>query len=565
MLDTRTQDTSTESAAIHSATAPDRDWWRGAVIYQVYPRSFQDSNGDGVGDLPGITQRLPHIAKLGADALWISPFFTSPMDDFGYDVSDYRDVDPIFGTLQDFDMLVAEAHRHGLKVMIDLVLSHSSDRHPWFIESRKDRTNPRADWYVWAEPKDDGSPPNNWMSNFGGSSWEWDAGRQQYYLHNFLISQPDLNFHNADVQDAMLDVVRFWLDRGVDGFRLDTVNFYFHDAELRDNPPLHPDNWNERTAPRDRPYNRQDHLYDKNRPENLGFLKRFRALLDEYPAATAVGEVGELIRGVELMREYTEGGDRLHMSYAFDFLNTELPAIDDIRPVIERFLDGGTDAWACWAFSNHDVTRHATRWADGQDDRDAVLKLAAALLLSLRGSVCLYQGEELGLSEAEIPFEDIVDPWGKRFWPTIKGRDGCRTPMVWTASAPNGGFTTAARPWLPVPPEHRPLAVDAQEGVAGSLMDTYRNFLAFRRRHPALVKGDIAFHDLGSDCLAFTRRQGSDALLCVFNLSRREAEIDVGRDFPGARLLSEAGAFGARFETGRLALARHGAAFLQLD
>ncbi len=431
-----------KTATTHTpAKAPDRDWWRGAVIYQVYPRSFQDSNGDGIGDLPGITQRLAHIAKLGADALWISPFFTSPMDDFGYDVSDYRDVDPIFGTLHDFDALVTEAHRLGLKVMIDLVLSHSSDRHPWFVESRRDRSNPRADWYVWADPKDDGSPPNNWMSNFGGSSWEWDAGRQQYYLHNFLISQPDLNFHNPAVQDAMLDVVRFWLDRGVDGFRLDTVNFYFHDAELRDNPPLHPDDWNERTAPRDRPYNRQDHIYDKNRPENLDFLRRFRALLDEYPAAAAVGEVGELIRGVELMREYTEGGDRLHMSYAFDFLNTELPSIDDIRPVVERFMEGGTDAWACWAFSNHDVTRHATRWADGLEDRDAVLRLAAALLLSLRGSACLYQGEELGLNEADIRSRTSSIPGASGSGRRSRGATGAArpwsgTPMRRTAASP---------------------------------------------------------------------------------------------------------------------------------
>ncbi|WP_279479391.1 alpha glucosidase [Aureimonas sp. SK2] len=557
----------TKSALAASAVeaVPDRDWWRGAVIYQVYPRSFQDSNGDGIGDLPGITQRLPYIAELGADALWISPFFTSPMDDFGYDVSDYRDVDPIFGTLGDFDALVAEAHRLGLKVMIDLVLSHSSDRHPWFVESRRDRTNPKADWYVWAEPKDDGSPPNNWMSNFGGSSWEWDAGRQQYYLHNFLISQPDLNFHNPEVQDAMLDVVRFWLDRGVDGFRLDTVNFYFHDAELRDNPPLSPHDWNERTAPRDRPYNRQDHLYDKNRPENLAFLKRFRALLDEYPAAAAVGEVGELIRGVELMREYTEGGDRLHMSYAFDFLNTELPAIDDIRPVIERFLEGGTDAWACWAFSNHDVTRHATRWAEGQADREAVLRLAAALLLSLRGSVCLYQGEELGLTEAEIPFEDIVDPWGKRFWPIIKGRDGCRTPMVWDADAPNAGFSDAARPWLPVPDEHLALSVSEQEGAQGSLLEAYRRFLAFRREHAALVKGDIAFLDLGAECLAFVREHGAERMLCVFNLSRRATDIALPGDLMGARLLDGTGDFGARLDGATLSLQRHGAAFMQLD
>ncbi|MBB3997019.1 alpha-amylase family glycosyl hydrolase [Aureimonas pseudogalii] len=508
------------------AGAPvDRDWWRGAVIYQVYPRSFQDSNGDGIGDLEGITRRLDHIAALGADAVWISPFMRSPMEDFGYDVSDYRDVDPIFGTLADFATLVARAHALGLKVMIDLVLSHSSDRHPWFMESRRDRTNPRADWYVWADAKPEGSPPNNWLSNFGGSSWEWDAGRGQYYLHNFLISQPDLNFHHPAVQDAMLDVVRFWLDRGVDGFRLDTVNFYVHDAALRDNPPLAEPFWNERTAPRDRPYNWQDHLYDKNQPENLAFLQRFRALLDEYPAATAIGEVGELIRGLELMGEYTRGTDRLHMCYAFDFLNTVLPEVDDIRPVVERFSEVGADGWPCWAFSNHDVTRHATRWAEGHADREAILRLAAAILLTMRGSVCLYQGEEIGQTEAEIAYEDIVDPWGKRFWPTIKGRDGCRTPMVWEGAAPQGGFTQNARPWLPIPAEHLALAVDGQAGREGSLLEFYRAFLAFRRAHPALVKGEIAFHDLGPGLLAFDRILASERIVCVFNLSGESADL----------------------------------------
>ena len=500
--------------------AVDRDWWRGAVIYEIYPRSFQDSNGDGIGDLAGITARLPYVADLGVDAIWIAPFMRSPMADFGYDVSDYRDVDPQFGTLADFDALVSRAHELGLKVMIDLVLSHTSSRHPWFAESRSDRHNARADWYVWADAKPDGSPPNNWLSNFGGSSWEWDAGRGQYYLHNFLIEQPDLNFHNEAVVQAVLDVVRFWLDRGVDGFRLDTANFYFHDAELRDNPPLPPELHNERLAPRDRPYNWQDHRYDKNRPENLGFLRRFRALLDEYPAATAVGEVGEMIHGTALMAEYTGGGDRLHMCYAFDFLNTALPAVEDIRPVIEDFERAAADGWACWAFSNHDVVRHASRWAKDRPDGTAILRLAAAILLTLRGSVCLYQGEELGQTEADIAFADIVDPWGKRYWPAIKGRDGCRTPMVWSAALPHGGFTeSTARPWLPVPAKHLPLAVDRQAQRADSLLACYRTLLAWRRTLPALVKGSIQFLDLHPQVLAFERQLGEERLLVAFNLA----------------------------------------------
>lgn len=559
-------ETTGRARAAPQPAAGDGDWWRGAVIYQVYPRSFQDSNGDGIGDLPGITARLPHLARLGVDAVWISPFMTSPMDDFGYDVSDYRDVDPIFGTLADFDALVAAAHELGLKVMIDLVLSHTSDRHPWFAESRKDRSNQRADWYVWADAKDDGSPPTNWLSNFGGSSWEWDAGRQQYYLHNFLISQPDLNFHHPQVQDAMLDVVRFWLDRGVDGFRLDTVNFYVHDAELRDNPPLAPELWNERMAPRSQVYHRQDHLYDKNRPENLDFLRRFRALLDTYEGRTAVGEVGELIRGVELMGEYTGGRDRLHMCYAFDFLNTALPEIDDIRPVIERFAEAAADGWACWAFSNHDVVRHATRWAEGHADRDAILKLAAALLLSLRGSVCLYQGEEIGQTEAEIAFEDLADPWGKRFWPTIKGRDGCRTPMVWEADAPNGGFSTAAKTWLPVPAEHLAGAVDRQEGRGGSLMETYRRLLAFRKAHPALRSGSLDFLDLAPGILAFRRDIEGEALLCVFNVSREARELALPADLGAVTPLDAAGDLGVGPLNGRrVRLAAHAAFFATID
>jgi len=263
----------------------DKDWWRGAIIYQIYPRSYQDSSGDGIGDLPGIVKRLPYIASLGVDAIWISPFFKSPMKDFGYDVSDYCDVDPMFGTLADFDELVTTAHGLGLKVMIDQVLSHTADNHEWFVESRASRDNAKSDWYVWSDPKPDGTPPNNWLSIFGGSAWQWDSRREQYYLHNFLTSQPDLNFHNNDVQDALLDVCRFWLDRGVDGFRLDTINFYFADKKLRDNPAL------TSIAPSVKPYNHQRHVYSKNQPENIAFLERFRALLDEYPAATSVGEV----------------------------------------------------------------------------------------------------------------------------------------------------------------------------------------------------------------------------------------------------------------------------------
>ena len=498
----------------------DKDWWRGAVIYQIYPRSFQDSNGDGIGDLAGITRRLDHVADLGADAVWISPFFTSPMKDFGYDVSDYRDVDPMFGTLADFDALVDKAHRLGLKVMIDLVLSHSSDQHPWFAESRRDRTNPRADWYVWADPKPDGTPPNNWLSIFGGSAWHWDGRRMQYYLHNFLTTQPDLNLHCADVQDALLDVARFWLERGVDGFRLDTINFYFADKQLRDNPALPEEERNDLTAPAVNPYNWQNHIHSKNQPENLDFLRRLRAVMDPYGAA-AVGEVGDSQRGLEIMGEYTSGDDLMQMCYAFEFLAKDKLTAARVAETFDRLEKAAPDGWACWAFSNHDVMRHFTRWGL----REASAKAYATLLMCLRGSVCLYQGEELGLSEAELAFEDLRDPYGIEFWPEFKGRDGCRTPMVWDRDNLNGGFSDA-RPWLPVPAEHLSHAVAALAGDPGALPAHYRRAIAFRHAHAALQSGTMDDMRAEGEVIRFIRTGGGERIFVAVNLSDRAARID---------------------------------------
>lgn len=541
--------------------AIDRDWWRGAVIYQIYPRSYQDSNGDGIGDLKGIIGRLPYIAALGADAIWISPFFKSPMKDFGYDVTDYCDIDPMFGTLADFDALTAEAHRLGLKVMIDEVLSHTADNHPWFKESRSSRSNPKADWYVWADARPDGTPPNNWLSIFGGSAWQWDTSRQQYYMHNFLAEQPDLNFHNHEVQDALLDVTRFWLERGVDGFRLDTINFYFHSQGLENNPPLPPEERNDQTAPAVNPYNYQDHLYDKSRPENLGFLERFRALLDEYPATAAVGEVGDSQRGLEVVAAYTAGGKRVHMCYSFDFLAPEKISAGKVRSVLESFGKVASDGWSCWAFSNHDVMRPASRWAANEADPTAYLKVISALLMSLRGSVCIYQGEELGLGEAELRFEDLQDPYGIRFWPEFKGRDGCRTPMVWDGDAKNGGFSSA-KPWLPVPAKHLAQAVNVQQGDEASLLEHYRRFLSFRRAHPALAKGDITFIESEGDTVAFTRRAGNEQIVCVFNLGAGPAKVDLGgrslQPLPGH-------GFSGQANSGSIELGSYGAWFGRLD
>ncbi len=505
-----------------ASAALDADWWRGAVIYQIYPRSFQDSNGDGIGDLAGITQRLDYISSLGVDAIWISPFFKSPMKDYGYDVSDYRDVDPMFGTLDDFDRLLAKAKALGLRVIIDLVLSHTSDQHAWFAESRKSRENPKSDWYVWADPKPDGTPPNNWLSIFGGSAWQWDTRREQYYLHNFLTSQPDLNFHQPEVQDALLDVTRFWLDRGVDGFRLDTINFYFADKALRDNPALPPEARNSTIAPSVNPYNHQEHFYSKNQPENLAFLRRFRAVLDEYPAATAVGEVGDAQRGLELLGEYTAGTERVHMCYAFEFLEKEPLTARRVADIFDRMDRVASEGWACWAFSNHDVIRHGTRW--GLDDK--ALRQFATLLMCLRGSACLYQGEELGLPEGDVAFEDLQDPYGVEFWPEFKGRDGCRTPMVWDKSNETAGFSKGA-PWLPVDANHLAKSVARQEDNEDALLHHYRKAIRLRQSYPALMRGASSVVQANGDVVSFSRKDGAQEVFCAFNLSSQEGQVSL--------------------------------------
>lgn len=507
--------------APRASFAKDSDWWRGAVIYQIYPRSFQDSNADGIGDLAGIVQRLPYVASLGVDAIWISPFFTSPMRDFGYDVSDYCDVDPMFGSLADFDAVVETAHRLGLKVMIDLVLSHTSDEHPWFGESRSSRTNPRANWYVWADPQPDGTPPNNWLSIFGGPAWQWDTRREQYYLHNFLVSQPDLNFHEPQVQEALLGVARFWLNRGVDGFRLDVINFYFHDRLLRDNPPLPPEMRNSTIAPSVNPYNHQEHLYSKNQPENLDFLRRLRRVMNPYNAA-AVGEVGDAQRGLEIMGEYTAGDDLMQMCYAFEFLAKDVPTAPRVAEVMQRVDAAASEGWACWAFSNHDVARHVSRW----HLRPAAQRLLCTLMMCLKGSACLYQGEELGLPEADLAYEDLQDPYGKEFWPEYKGRDGARTPMVWEPGALNGGFSEV-RPWLPVSSEHIQLCVANQEDDPSALLHHYRRAIAFRHAHPALMKGSHDGVRHRGDVAYFTRQHGDQRMFCAFNISDTPSDFDL--------------------------------------
>jgi len=488
-----------------------RPWWKGATIYQIYPRSFADTNGDGVGDLPGITARLDHVASLGVDAIWLSPVFVSPMADYGYDIADYTAIDPLFGTLADFDALVERAHAFGLKVVVDQVYCHTSDAHAWFAESRADHTNPRADWYVWADPLPDGRPPNNWMSVFGGPAWTWDARRGQYYMHNFLASQPQLNVHLPAVQDALLEVADFWLKRGVDGFRLDAINFAMHDPALTDNPLAPAD------APRTRPVDYQEARHNRSWPGIPAFLERVRATTDAHGGRFTVAEVG----GPDSHREmklFTAGDRRLDTAYGFDFLYAArlTPAL--VRDALGRWPDQADAGWPAWAFENHDVPRAISRWAGPGEDASAMARAKLLLLMCLRGNLFLYQGEELGLTQVDVPFEQLRDPEAIANWPLTLSRDGARTPMPWVAGVPGQGFSDAV-PWLPFGPDHAALAADAQEADPASLLRLTRRLVAFRRANDALLLGAMDVLVADDALLVFERRLGGARMLCVFNLA----------------------------------------------
>ena len=493
-------------------------WWQGATIYQIYPRSFLDVTGNGVGDLQGIVRRLDYVADLGVDAIWVSPFMQSPMKDGGYDVSDYLAVDPLFGQQEDVFILFEEAHRRGLKVIMDQVLSHTSDQHPWFRESRSSRDNARADWYVWADAAEDGSPPNNWLSVFGGSSWQWSPFRSQYYLHNFLREQPDLNFHCEAVQEALLDVCRSWLDYGADGFRLDVCTFYFHDPALTDNPP-------EPRTPRGshfqfNPYSHQRHVNDIAQPQNLAFLERLRALTDSYGDRVLLGELHQEDYH-RIHREYT-ARSRLHLAYGYDLLGADELGPAQVRATAEDLGYGEEDGWNCWAIDNHDFTRSLSRcgW-EGSPDA-AVVYLC--LLTCLRGAACIYQGSELALPEARLAREDLKDPYGIEFWPAYRGRDGSRTPMPWQAEAPFAGFSEA-EPWLPVPDAHRERAVSRQMTQPGSPLQRLRRFLRWRASHPALRTGSMRFLPLDEPLFGFVRSLEGRRVCCVFNLGPEEVRV----------------------------------------
>jgi alpha-glucosidase len=546
---------SKQDAGTHPGTA--QPWWRGAILYQVYPRSFQDTDGDGIGNLDGITRRLDYIASLGVDGIWIAPFFRSPMHDFGYDVADPRDVDPMFGTLADFDALLDQAHRRNLRVIIDQVPSHTSIEHAWFRESRQSRDNPKSDWYVWADPRPDGTPPNNWLSIFGGSAWQWEPRRCQYYLHNFLAEQPDLNFHHPDVPEAVLADLRFWLDRGVDGFRLDAINFCYHDRKLRDNPPK-PEHLREgRGFKPDNPYAYQYHYYNNTQPENLAFVERVRALLEEYPGATSLGEISAE-DSLATMAEYVEPG-RLHMSYSFELLTDDFSA-SYIRETVERLENNIGSGWACWAISNHDVERVVSRWG-GRQHAEGLATQLTALLCALRGTACIYQGEELGLPEAELPYESLRDPYGIAFWPSFKGRDGCRTPMPWD-DAPHGAFSTG-EPWLPVPLEHRHLNVASQEILPDSPLNRFRALMRWRQKQPALRSGRIEFIPAPEPILALERQHDEQSLVAVFNLSDRSESLTLPEHWSGLKAIECPGPVNGQLAADRIELPPHAVLFAE--
>ena len=471
-------------------------WWRDGVLYQIYPRSFMDANGDGVGDLRGIEQKLDHLAWLGVDGIWLSPCFPSPMADFGYDVSDYCDIDPLFGDLADFDSLLAAAHARNLRVILDWVPGHTSDQHAWFQESRRSRDSAKRDWYVWRDPAAGGGPPNNWLSIFGGPAWEWDETTEQYYLHGFLVEQPDLNWRNPELVEAMHGVLRFWLDRGVDGFRIDVIHRILKDPELRSNP-LRPGQ-DERGG-----FGAQQHLHDENHPDVHGALRDIRTLLDGYDERMMVGEV--YLMDPDEMATYYGEGDELHLAFNFPFLHSPwaADAFGGHADRMEQLLSGISGAWPTWTLSNHDHARHITRYDDPSRPgaRDARARLAALLLLTLRGTPFLYYGEEIGMPNVTVPVERMQDPLAKTLHPNVS-RDPERTPMQWEAGT-GAGFTRG-EPWLPLG-DANACNVEAQRSEPHSLLHFYRDLIALRRETRDLHAGSFRRLRAPEGVLAFER------------------------------------------------------------
>ena len=505
---------------------PETPWWKRGVIYQIAVSSFADANGDGRGDLRGIIERLDYLndgtdASLGVDAIWLTPINTSPLSDFGYDVSDYRSIDPRFGTMQDFEDLLEECHRRGMRVVMDLVLNHTSIEHPWFVESRSSLGNPKRDWYIWRDARSPGKPPNSWVAVVEGSAWKYDTTTGQYYYHAFLPFQPDLNWRNPEVREEMFSIARYWLDKGVDGFRLDLVNCLYEDAELRNNPP--------KLGPR--PYLAQKHLHDLSQPENLEIAAELRRLVEDFGERVLMGEVLTLTPDVCI--DYLgNGSDRLHLSFYMEFVRNKWNA-EAFRTSV-RWLEENIPAegWPCYYLNNHDLARSFTRLGGAHPRARA--KVAAAMLLTLRGTPILYYGEEIGMPSSRIPRKLIDDPVGRKFWPLRVGRDGSRTPMHWSA-AENAGFT-AWQSWLPVDSSYRTRNVEQLNAMPDSLLNWYRRLLGARKANPALNSGDYSEIDgVPKGVFAYTRRAGAEEVAVYLNLTERRVacprppELAAGR------------------------------------
>ncbi len=504
----------------------EQTWWRDGVFYQIYLRSFFDSNGDGIGDLGGILEHLAHLKgapdSLGVDAVWLSPIHPSLNFDIGYDIVDHEAVDPVYGSLELFDTFVEACHKLGIRVVMDMVMNHTSHEHPWFLEASSSRDNPRRDWYLWADPMPHGRPPNRWKSVFGGSAWEWHEKTGQYYYHTFLREQPDLNWRNPEVQERMFQTMRFWLDRGVDGFRLDAFNAYIKDNLLRNNP----------TKLGPRPYDMQRHIYDLNRPELMGILRRLRKLVDAYPGTVLIGK--PLGADPDMAARYLgNGSDMLHLVFNFDF--TERPWHPAHFQRAIRLWDTSVHPGAqpCYVLSNHDVSRHASRFGGGENS-DARAKVAAAMLLTLRGTPFLYAGEEIGLKDTPVPYIELKDPLGKRYWPFYRGRDGCRAPIPWNAGK-HGGFTTG-EPWLPVTPEYPVRNVEAQKKDPTSVYHFYRKLIALRRQSPALVRGRwLPMIRKPSRVLAYLRECPEQTMLVALNFTSDPVRVNLCSALPPYR------------------------------
>ncbi len=494
------------------------EWWKERAIYQIYPRSFQDTTGDGVGDLAGIRRRLDHVKELGAGAIWLSPIFRSPMADFGYDVSDYTDIDPLFGSMADFEALLAEAHERDLKLLLDFVPNHSSAEHPWFQESRSSRDNPKRDWYIWKDAAPGGGPPNNWMSNFGGSAWEWDEATGQYYYHAFLKEQPDLNWRNPEVRRAMHDVLRFWFDKGVDGFRIDVIWHLAKDAQFRDNPPN--PNW----KPGQPDIQRHRQKYSADQPFVHQIVAELRDLAESYRDRLLIGEIYLPVE--RLVAYYGRDGEGLHLPFNFQLLQARWDA-DTIRVLIEEYEAAlPQDGWPNWVLSNHDKPRIAARVGEAQ------ARIAAALLLTLRGTPTIYYGDELGIADVHIPDDRIQDPWAKLEPDASFNRDEARTPMQWT-SEKRAGFSEV-EPWLPLTDDHHVRNVSARFDDEGSMLALYCALLSLRGRFAELREGAYEAVECGKGILGYAR---GGSILVALNLSADDRGLNLPEKYRDAEIL----------------------------